>query len=149
MNLKSIVFSDNSDYTKMSNISKDLLFSTSTTTTITKNFDTLLFPSGSTANVEVSKLDFKGFNGLQSVTIEDNNFSSVNEVQVIGIESLLSMTVGKNCFTKKVNKRLLIDEDNSGSFVIADCPKFQSLSIGPQSFTEFTSFNATSRIHLK
>ena len=133
----------------MSSISKDLLFSTSTTVNVTKNFDTLLFPTDCIRETDLTRLDFKGFNGLQSVTIGDNNFQSVDEVQAIGIESLVSMTVGKSCFTKYLYNRLLTDYFNkTGSFTIANCPKFRSLSIGPQSFSHYTTFNASSTIRL-
>ena len=129
----------------MSSISKSLLFSTYATTTITKNFDTLLFPSNSIVGTDLSRFDLYGFNGLQSVTIEDNNFPYVNDVQITGIETLLRMSIGKSCFTNNLYNRLLNDNDeNSGTFIISDCPQFQSLSIGPQSFTQFTSFNASS-----
>ena len=140
------MFSDNGDYTKMSNISKDLLFASSSTATITKNFDSLLFPSNSASQSTVNKFDLNGFNGLRSVTVEDNNFPSANQVRAVGMPTLTTMSVGRNSFTSRLRKRLLSEEedDSDGSFVIADCPQLRSLSIGPESFSEFNSFNASS-----
>ena len=131
----------------MSSITKELLFFTPTNTTITKNFDTLTFPSNSITETNTTRLDLNGFYGLRGITIGDNNFPSINKVEIIGIQTLLSISVGRNSFTRQLHARLLSDDDTQGSFVIADCPQFYSLSIGPYSFSQFTSFNASSKNH--
>ena len=146
--------SDNSDYSKMSNITKDLLFATSSTVNITRNFESLTFPSNTVNDENLQTLDLSNFSGLRSMVIGDSCFRNVNSLRAIGLQNLTSITVGSNSFTNQFHTltlRALEDleyylSSNTGSFIIDDCPQFTTLSIGPYSFSEYTSFTASSRL---
>lgn len=126
----------------MSNITKELLF-LEAPPVVSVHMDDLVIPQGQYNDNIPESIDFGRFKGLKSINIGDNCFQNVNSVRIVGMKELKAVSIGTNSFSKQTLGRMLSDSD--GTFTIADCDVLTSLSIGPLSFVEYTSFNATGR----
>ena len=69
---------------------------------------------------------------LKSIEIENECFSYVNELKVIGMKMLERVLIGENCFTKKKG-----DKESYGLYV-KNCESLRELKIGNHSFEEYS-----------
>lgn len=67
--------------------------------------------------------------------IGDESFMYVNEVSIIGLRELESVQIGENCFTTHKNG---YGTNSNGRFYLKNCPKFKSLKIGRNSFSDYS-----------
>ena len=78
------------------------------------------------------KLSRKPF--LKSIQIGNECFTSVSLVHIEGLNSLLSISIGINSFTKKKND---YGGDGSKNMHILNCKHLQSIEIGEYSFSDY------------
>ena len=91
---------------------------------------------GSNCNdASLTVLDLSRFLYLRQLEVGDNSLMYVNEVKLIGLNVLRSVTIGMNSFTKNRN-----DYGNNPNrhFYLKNCPKLKSLKIGRYSFFDYT-----------
>ena len=74
----------------------------------------------------ITAIDLSGFVHLKTLTICDNCFQYVNDLNMSGLKTLESLLIGKRCFTRKV-----------GQFRVMGCPSLKELKIGLSSFSKF------------
>ena len=74
----------------------------------------------------ITAIDLSGFVHLKTLTICDNCFQYVNDLNMSGLKTLESVLIGKGCFTRK-----------TGQFRIVGCPSLKELKIGLSSFSNF------------
>lgn len=77
-------------------------------------------------NKRIKAIDLSGFVHLKTLTICDNCFQYVNDLNMSGLKTLESLLIGKGCFTMK-----------TGRFRVMDCPSLKELKIGLSSFSNF------------
>ena len=100
------------------------------------NYITELVIGSNTCNANtVTALDLTKYPLLKSVTIGDESFMYVNEVSIIGLRELESVQIGENCFTTHKNG---YGTNSNGRFYLKNCPKFKSLKIGRNSFSDYS-----------
>ena len=71
-------------------------------------------------------IDLSGFVHLKTLSIRDNCFQYVDDLNMSGLKTLESVLIGKGCFTRK-----------TGQFRIVGCPSLKELRIGLSSFSNF------------
>ena len=71
---------------------------------------------------------------LHSIQIGNDCFASVSSVQVMGLNSLRSISIGSNSFTGKKNG---YGRDRSKDIYINNCKVLQSIEIGEYSFSDY------------
>ena len=81
------------------------------------------------AGFKLSKRPF-----LQSIRIGNDCFASVSSVQIMGLSSLRSISIGSNSFTGKKND---YGSDRSKDIYINNCKVLQSIEIGEYSFSDY------------
>ena len=72
---------------------------------------------------------------LRSLQVGDNCFENVEEVKLVGLHLLKSVTIGKKSFTKEKNS---YGNDPNRHFHLKDCSQLRELKIGRFSFSDFT-----------
>ena len=80
------------------------------------------------------KLTLTGFPRLKQIEIGDSCFKFVRKFLLEKLESLVTVKIGKNCFT------ISNEERNDGICRITECPKLRELSILYNSFYDYESF---------
>ena len=86
-------------------------------------------------DASLTVLDLSRFLFLRELVVGDNSLMYVNEVKLIGLNVLRSVTIGMNSFTKNRN-----DYGNNPNrhFYLKNCPKLKSLKMGRYSFSDYT-----------
>ena len=82
----------------------------------------------------VTSLDLSMYPSLRSVTIADESFLYVDEVNLVGLSMLESVEIGMNSFTKNKNSA---GNDPNRHFYLKNCPKLKSLKMGRYSFSDY------------
>ena len=82
----------------------------------------------------VTALDLSMYPSLRSVTIADESFLYVDEVNLVGLSMLESVEIGMNSFTKNKNSA---GNDPNRHFYLKNCPKLKSLKMGRYSFSDY------------
>ena len=106
----------------------DLLTLDSDVTEVIFNYRPLNSPS-------FTVLDLSRFKSVRRIVIGDESFMYVNEVSIIGLRELESVQIGENCFTTHKNG---YGTNSNGRFYLKNCPKFKSLKIGRNSFSDYS-----------
>lgn len=93
---------------------------------------------GSFSNYD--SLEVSNMTALETIHIGDYCFMHVNELKLIGLSTLMNVTVGSNSFSNE-----------EGSFYLKDCPQLRELQTGSDSFSRFrilelANMNALERI---
>lgn len=93
---------------------------------------------GSFSNYD--SLEVSNMTALETIHIGDSCFMHVNELKLIGLSTLMNVTVGSNSFSNE-----------EGSFYLKDCPQLRELQTGSDSFSRFrilelANMNALERI---
>ena len=83
----------------------------------------------------VTSLDLSMYPSLRSVTIADESFLYVDEVNLVGLSMLESVEIGMNSFTKNKNSA---GNDPNRHFYLKNCPKLKSLKMGRYSFSDYS-----------
>lgn len=102
---------------------------------VSSTIEELFFVDNSCNEKQFQELNLSEFSKLRSVVMGSNCCSYVERVILEGMSELLSFQVGQGCFSCSNNrgkKQLLLS--------INGCPVLTELSIGAESFVEFTSF---------
>ena len=100
-------------------------------TTVTE----LTVPSNSLNDGSLTVLDLSRFKRLRKLVIGDECFMNVDEVKLIGLNTLKSVEIGMNSFTKYKNDH---GNDPNRHFYLKNCPKLKSLKVGRYSFNDYT-----------
>ena len=86
-------------------------------------------------------LNLTRFVNLKVFEVGNYSFSYVNEVHMIGLPELERVVIGENCFTKEKFRYInddYYDENPNRHFYLKDCEKLRELSIGSQSFMDYS-----------
>ena len=78
--------------------------------------------------------DFSQFALVESIEISDHCYAFVKTFQIVGLNQLKTIKIGKNSFTQKKNG---YGNDISKSFHILNCTKLESIEIGEYSFSDY------------
>ena len=84
---------------------------------------------------EIKELDLSGFVNLRELKVGKECFEKVNEVRLMGLNELESVEIGMNSFTKQKNG---FGNNPNRHFYLKDCPKMKSLKMGDCSFSDYT-----------
>ena len=91
---------------------------------------------GSNCNdASLTVLDLSRFLYLRQLVVGDNSLMYVNEVKLIGLNVLRSVTIGMNSFTQQKND---CGNDPNRHFYLKNCPKLKSLKMGRYSFSDYS-----------
>ena len=82
-------------------------------------------------------LDFRGFVNLKVLSIGDECFMYVDELEFVGLKYLESVEIGRSSFTKNKNSWQITSDPNR-HFYLKNCPKLKSLKMGRYSFSDYT-----------
>ena len=67
--------------------------------------------------------------------IDNDNFANVDRFEIIGENTIESLRIGSNSFTKHKNS---YGKDDSRSFKISNCDKLESIEIDQYSFSDYS-----------
>ena len=85
-------------------------------------------------NNELESLDLSRFVNLREFIVGDKSFEGVEEVDLIGLNRLERVVIGKNCFSHKKSenedKDKDEDEDDNTHFYVKRCERLKELKIG-------------------
>ena len=103
--------------------------------------ETIIVDNNACNDRSFTVLNLTRFVNLRVFEVGDYSFSYVNEVHMIGLSELERVVIGENCFTKE--KFTYINEydfevDVNRVFYLKDCEKLRELSIGSQSFMDYS-----------
>ena len=79
---------------------------------------------------EIKELDLSGFVNLRELKVGKECFEKVNEVRLMGLNELESVCIGNESFRS---------DSMGGSFCLKNCPKLKSLKMGLSSFSDYTA----------
>ena len=85
----------------------------------------------------VTELDLTKYPNLKRITIGDDCFMNVNEVNLIGLNALESVTIGRNSFTQSKGGYPSSQNPNR-HFSLKNCPNIRELTIGSGSFSDYS-----------
>ena len=104
---------------------------------ITKDMTELVVPSYRCNSDKIKMLDFRAFPQLKSIAIGDECFMYVNKVKLIGLSKLERVVIGKNSFTKFIDKW---PKSNIPvrHFYLKNCERLRELKIGSNSFSDYS-----------
>ena len=69
------------------------------------------------------------------LVIDNDNFANVDRFEIIGVNTIESLRIGSNSFTKHKNS---YGKDDSRSFKISNCDKLESIEINQYSFSDYS-----------
>ena len=69
------------------------------------------------------------------LVIDNDNFANVDRFEIIGENTIESLRIGSNSFTKHKNS---YGKDDSRSFKISNCDKLESIEIDQYSFSDYS-----------
>ena len=72
---------------------------------------------------------------LASISVGNECFENVDEVELVGLSELESVEIGMNSFTKNKNS---YGNDPNRYFYLKNCPKLKSLKMGCFSFSDYS-----------
>ena len=87
---------------------------------------------------EWAALDLGFISHLRLLEVGDYCFEKVNEVKWIALNRLERVVIGKSCFTKQKNERLLKSDPNR-HFCLKNCEKLGELKIDCYSFSDYST----------
>ena len=83
-------------------------------------------------DVEFKVLDLSSFSSLKMIEVGNLSFTYVNEVRMVGLNKLLSVTIGWKCF------RQIEGCSPNGRFYLKNCERLRELMIGCDSFCDYS-----------
>ena len=86
-------------------------------------------------NGEDDRLDLSKYVNVKNVAIGDECFEYQEELNLIGLNTLERMVIGKNSFTKNKDS---FDNEPTRHFYLKDCDNMKELKMGPYSFSDFS-----------
>ena len=96
----------------------------------------IIVSSDSLNGSSFTTMDFSTFTSLRMIEIGDECGMYVTSVKITGLNSLKSVRIGKDSFTKKKGS-YPYERNAVGVFQLKDCPKVKSLEIGLFSFSSY------------
>ena len=102
------------------------------------HIEELVVSNNSCNGPEWSVLDWSFMPNLRLLEVGDDCFEKVNEVKWIALNRLERVVIGKSCFTKQKNKRLLKSDPNR-HFCLKNCEKLGELKIDCYSFSDYST----------
>ena len=105
----------------------------------------IIIPDWACNDKEYTIFDFSRFFQVESIEIGNNCFESVQSFSIDGFNTLKSLKIGSNSFTKlnnvtwtsKAYDEIIEMCDRSKSFQIRNCASLESIEIGEYSFSDF------------
>ena len=83
-------------------------------------------------DVEFKVLDLSSFSSLKMIEVGNLSFTYVNEVRMVGLNKLLSVTIGWKCF------RQIEGCSPNGRFYLKNCERLRELKIDCGSFEHYS-----------
>lgn len=111
---------------------------------VSSTVEELFFAESSCNEKQFQQLNLSEFSKLRSIIFEPRSCNFVERLILDGMNELLSIRIDQGCFScsnNKGKKQLVLS--------ISNCPVLTDLSIGPESFIEFTSFELTNLVSLE
>ena len=102
---------------------------------ITKDITELVVPSDRCNSEKIKMLDFRVFPKLKSIEIGDRCFENVKEVELIGLDRLESVVIGRISFSKE--ERIWPEYNPDRHFYLKDCKRLRELKMGRHSFNDY------------
>ena len=102
---------------------------------VSRRVTELVIPSKCCNEAEWSVFDVSGLKWLKSIEIGDECFENTEKVELIGLNQLERVVIGKNSFTKKKNS---YGYNSNRHFYLKNCERLRELKIGCYSFSDYT-----------
>ena len=102
---------------------------------VSRRVTELVIPSKCCNETDFSLFDVSGLKWLKSIEIGDECFENVDEVELIGLNRLERVVIGKNSFTKKKNDH---GWDPNRHFYLKNCERLRELKMGCGSFSDYS-----------
>ena len=99
-----------------------------------KTVETLIVDSNACTDKCFTVLDLSSFANLKVFEVGDYSCSFVETVELIGLNQLERVVIGKKCFTKEKSG----SNDPNRHFYLKNCEKVRELKIGSYSFMDFS-----------
>ena len=80
-------------------------------------------------------ITWNGYSWLKHIVIGSDNFGNVSTFEIIGQNTIRSLKIGDNSFTKHKKS---YGKDDSKTFEISNCEKLESIEIGQYSFSDYS-----------
>ena len=100
-----------------------------------KTVETLIMDNNAGNDKSYTALDLSSFTNLKVFEVGDYSFSFVDTVELIGLNELERVAIGKNCFTKKKNAN---GNDLNRHFHLKNCERLRELKMGRYSFSDYS-----------
>ena len=97
------------------------------------------YQNGLTGDMSKFRLELSDFPLLERIVLEGNNFQQIRNFVLNDLPKLMSITIGEDCFRVKSGDYYPYGE-NPGLFRLTNCPELESLTIGKNSFCDYTKF---------
>ena len=81
-------------------------------------------------------VDFSILVMLRELRVGDKCFMNVKEVKLVGLNQLETVVIGKQCFTRFMQKEPIRDSDRH--FCLKNCERLRELKIGCDSFSDYS-----------
>ena len=103
--------------------------------TLGRSTEVVVVAAGCCNEPEWSVFDVSELKCLRSIEVGSDCFKNVVEVRWIGLNTLESVVIGKNSFTKKKNS---CGSDPNRHFYLKNCERLRELKIGCWSFSDYS-----------
>ena len=100
---------------------------------MTEDSTDLIIPNDHFNRVDVTSFNISGNMNLKRIAIGNNTFGNVRVFELNGLNELESVVIGKKSFT------ISDDGRSDGICRIVNCPKLNSIQIGDNSFSDYSS----------
>ena len=97
-----------------------------------RNVEMLIVDSNTGNDKSLTVLDLSSFTNLRVFEVDDYSFCSVNEVELIGLNRMERVVIGKHCFR---GSSATMDDNH---FYLKNCERLRELRIGCYSFSEYS-----------
>ena len=101
------------------------------------HIEELIVSNNSCNGPEWTTLDLSLMSNLRVLEVSDECFENVKEVKLIGLDQLERVMIGRECFTKQKNERLLKSDPNR-HFYLKNCERLRELKMGRYSFSDYS-----------
>ena len=97
-----------------------------------RNVEVLIVDSNTGNDMILTVLDLSSFTNLSVFEVDDYSFSYVNEVELIGLNRLERVVIGKHCF------RGIYTTMGGNHFYLKNCGRLRELKMGRYSFSDYS-----------
>ena len=80
----------------------------------------------------LTELDLSSFTSMNKFEVGDYSFTYVNEMKLMGLNQLVKVVIGEQCFRKATRA------SPNRHFYLKDCERLRELKIGHHSFSDYS-----------